>query len=380
MPTRYWHPFADMHKVQDHELVLVRGAGAWIEDADGRRYLDATAGLWYCNVGPRPDGDRRRRRPAALDAGRLLELRRLRDGADPRAGRPAGGAGPDGGRLGLLRLGRLGRRGHRRQAGPPLLGRARAHREADRRQPRARLPRHARLRDGPGRDPGDAGGLRRPDRRRHDPGLRARRRGAGAALQGPRQGDRRLHRRAGDRRRRRDPARGRLLGGGHPALRRPRRPARRRRGHHRLRPPRHDVRQRALRDRARHDLLRQGRHVRATCRSAACSSGAAWPEPFWDGAVGADLPPRLHLLGARDGLRRGPRQPRHPRARGPGRPGAGAGAGARARDRPPRRRAARRRDPGGRAHRRRRAGRRRRWPRTRARRRWWPPRCAATGS
>jgi putrescine aminotransferase len=51
MPTRYWHPFADMHKVQDHELVLVRGAGAWIEDADGRRYLDATAGLWYCNVG-----------------------------------------------------------------------------------------------------------------------------------------------------------------------------------------------------------------------------------------------------------------------------------------------------------------------------------------
>jgi adenosylmethionine-8-amino-7-oxononanoate aminotransferase len=32
MPTRYWHPFADMHKVRDHELVLVRGAGAWIED------------------------------------------------------------------------------------------------------------------------------------------------------------------------------------------------------------------------------------------------------------------------------------------------------------------------------------------------------------
>jgi len=51
MPTRYWHPFADMHRVRDHELVLVRGDGAWIEDADGRRYLDATAGLWYCNVG-----------------------------------------------------------------------------------------------------------------------------------------------------------------------------------------------------------------------------------------------------------------------------------------------------------------------------------------
>jgi adenosylmethionine-8-amino-7-oxononanoate aminotransferase len=51
MPTSYWHPFADMHKVQDHELVLVRGSGAWIEDEDGQRYLDATAGLWYCNVG-----------------------------------------------------------------------------------------------------------------------------------------------------------------------------------------------------------------------------------------------------------------------------------------------------------------------------------------
>jgi putrescine---pyruvate transaminase len=51
MPSRYWHPFADMHRVRDHELVLVRGEGAWIEDADGRRYLDATAGLWYCNVG-----------------------------------------------------------------------------------------------------------------------------------------------------------------------------------------------------------------------------------------------------------------------------------------------------------------------------------------
>lgn len=51
MPTRYWHPFADMRRVRDHELVLVRGEGAWIEDVDGRRYLDATAGLWYCNVG-----------------------------------------------------------------------------------------------------------------------------------------------------------------------------------------------------------------------------------------------------------------------------------------------------------------------------------------
>lgn len=51
MPTRFWHPFADMHQVKDAEVVIHRGEGAWIEDTDGRRYLDATAALWYCNVG-----------------------------------------------------------------------------------------------------------------------------------------------------------------------------------------------------------------------------------------------------------------------------------------------------------------------------------------
>jgi putrescine aminotransferase len=51
MPTRFWHPFADMHQVKDAEVVIHRGEGAWIEDTEGRRYLDATAALWYCNVG-----------------------------------------------------------------------------------------------------------------------------------------------------------------------------------------------------------------------------------------------------------------------------------------------------------------------------------------
>jgi putrescine aminotransferase len=51
MTSHYWHPFADMHRVSGHELILRRGEGCWIEDVDGRRYLDATAGLWYCNVG-----------------------------------------------------------------------------------------------------------------------------------------------------------------------------------------------------------------------------------------------------------------------------------------------------------------------------------------
>src|SRR5438445_1798437 len=33
------------------ELVLERGEGARVWDEQGRSYLDATAALWYCNVG-----------------------------------------------------------------------------------------------------------------------------------------------------------------------------------------------------------------------------------------------------------------------------------------------------------------------------------------
>lgn len=49
--TSFWHPFADMTAVPQNELVLDRGSGSWIWDADGNRYLDATASLWYANVG-----------------------------------------------------------------------------------------------------------------------------------------------------------------------------------------------------------------------------------------------------------------------------------------------------------------------------------------
>ena len=50
--TRYWHPFADMAAVsRDGELVLVEGHGSTVVDDTGREYLDATAGLWFCNVG-----------------------------------------------------------------------------------------------------------------------------------------------------------------------------------------------------------------------------------------------------------------------------------------------------------------------------------------
>jgi putrescine---pyruvate transaminase len=49
--TRLWHPFADMAKVDGAEVVVTRGDGIWVWDDRGNRYLDATASLWYANVG-----------------------------------------------------------------------------------------------------------------------------------------------------------------------------------------------------------------------------------------------------------------------------------------------------------------------------------------
>ncbi len=51
MPTKFWHPFADMRDVSDNELVLERGEGCYVWDEAGRRYFDAAASLWYCNIG-----------------------------------------------------------------------------------------------------------------------------------------------------------------------------------------------------------------------------------------------------------------------------------------------------------------------------------------
>ena len=49
--NRLWHPFAAMGKVDGRELVLTRGDGSRVWDADGNEYLDGTAGLWFANVG-----------------------------------------------------------------------------------------------------------------------------------------------------------------------------------------------------------------------------------------------------------------------------------------------------------------------------------------
>ena len=49
--TNLWHGFADMGAVDGHEFVVDRGEGCYVWDEAGRRYLDATASLWYANVG-----------------------------------------------------------------------------------------------------------------------------------------------------------------------------------------------------------------------------------------------------------------------------------------------------------------------------------------
>src|SRR3954471_19896232 len=49
--TAFWHPFADMASVSEQRLVIERGEGGWDYDTDGPRYFDATASLWYANIG-----------------------------------------------------------------------------------------------------------------------------------------------------------------------------------------------------------------------------------------------------------------------------------------------------------------------------------------
>ncbi|HXU85016.1 MAG TPA: aminotransferase class III-fold pyridoxal phosphate-dependent enzyme [Verrucomicrobiae bacterium] len=49
--SRFWHGFADMHSVADTKVVIRSADGVWLEDITGKRYLDTTAALWYCNVG-----------------------------------------------------------------------------------------------------------------------------------------------------------------------------------------------------------------------------------------------------------------------------------------------------------------------------------------
>lgn len=49
--TYLWHPFAQMGSVRSGEFVVDRGEDVWVWDTEGHRYLDATASLWYANIG-----------------------------------------------------------------------------------------------------------------------------------------------------------------------------------------------------------------------------------------------------------------------------------------------------------------------------------------
>jgi putrescine---pyruvate transaminase len=49
--TRLWHGQATMADVRHAERIIVRGQGSHVWDDTGKRLLDATASLWYCNVG-----------------------------------------------------------------------------------------------------------------------------------------------------------------------------------------------------------------------------------------------------------------------------------------------------------------------------------------
>jgi len=49
--TSFWHPFAAMGAVAGNELTIEHGDGVYVWDSAGKRYLDGTAALWYCNVG-----------------------------------------------------------------------------------------------------------------------------------------------------------------------------------------------------------------------------------------------------------------------------------------------------------------------------------------
>ena len=250
------------------------------------------------------------------------------------------------------------------QARPAVLGRARQAREADHRVARAQLPRDGSARHVAGWDPAQQGGLRDAGRGcRHSsasttstPSNRCSPRGRARS---PRSSPSRSSAPAGSSRREDGYFAGLqqlcrqfdvlliadevITGFGRPG---------------RL------VGEHALRHRAGHDHVRQGRHLRATCRSAGSWSDHASGRRSGTSAIpGRRLPPRLHVLRPRGGLRGSDGQPRHHRARGPARAASRtlrAGGGARAR--PAGRIAARGRGPDGGPHRRGRAGR----PRLRA--------------
>ncbi len=260
--------------------VIVRGEGAYICDANGKRYLDALAGPVREPARPRPRRPRRGRRQAGRAAGvhAAVVLRAPQRHRARRAGR----------RLRARRLNRVFftsgggeavetawklAKNYFKLTGKPMkhkvLSRTIAYHGTTqgalsitglpglKQQFEPLVPSTFRVPNtnfyrAPEHVADDLEGVR-PLGRRPDRGTDRER--------GPRHRRRRLPR-AGAERRRLLPAAARLLPAGPRDLRRVRRAAGLRRGHLRLRPAGPHVRLRALRLRARHDHLRQGHHLR----------------------------------------------------------------------------------------------------------------------
>ena len=240
-PPALLHPFA---KPAATDFVrLVRGEGAIVWDDAGKRYVDAMASLWYCNVG------HGRTEIADAVAAQMRELETYHcfekfagPGAEELAERLAALA-PVAGQPGLPHQRRLGGGRHGDQAQPRRARAGRAARPHDRHQPGAELPRRDLRGDDADRAAAQLGAASAP--------------GIGDVVQVPRDDldavravmdrapgpGRRGLRRAGDRRRRglAAVAPG-YLQGLRDAVRRARRAPGPRRGHLRVRPARQPVR------------------------------------------------------------------------------------------------------------------------------------------
>ena len=148
MTTAYWHPFADMGAVAHAELLLERGEGVYVLDGDGKRYIDATASLWYATSAT---GARTSRAPSPrqMTGSTRTRLRRLlQPPANALAARLAALAPIDDAKVFLASGG--GDAIDTAAKSRAATGRCRAGPSAPTSSAAARLPRHARVRHGLG--------------------------------------------------------------------------------------------------------------------------------------------------------------------------------------------------------------------------------------
>jgi adenosylmethionine-8-amino-7-oxononanoate aminotransferase len=80
--SSFWHPFSNMALVDGRELIIESGAGVYVHDIDGKRYLDGTASLWYSNVGY---GRREIGEAMAAQSAKLAAFHTFGDFANPAA-------------------------------------------------------------------------------------------------------------------------------------------------------------------------------------------------------------------------------------------------------------------------------------------------------